>query len=498
MNMNAFYDPQLPQSSLAQADPQRSIPVNAPLAYRTGFEPMQTQSSHYSTWSQVNLSDYNSSQPQSVEFQQIYDVNQDPFPHPYSHTNCAATFISTSGPQTGSLPNLGSSYLRPGMELKSYNSSYNSYVTNSTNSIDEERASNGGPSRTKKRRQFSPEDREKIKMVRTLGSCARCRKMKLKVIFPLLLLPRQVCLRYSSAMEKHPAASAERYSAKLGHTTSRAAMIIYATLSWPVKASEPPSLLWKGLTEMIGNSEFDQETMFFRKYHWKFKTETKALQLKWTLPNGYSYNLPEIVVECQEYIPGHGDVVAAKWQVDGRVRSILLPTFACKDQKRLLEAVGEFLDAGRASVEADMMGQITDELERLTLSEAQRVAERGESDMILLALRIRANTILSAGWGTPIGDETLDIPEIVNPSAGHIGERPLPPAIDHQIDVAIWEFIRKDQQSLIKMLSDKLYYKSGRQPWLEIFLTFFISLANVQYVHGQALEWKKCQQQTVR
>ncbi len=249
---------------------------------------------------------------------------------------------------------------------------------------------------------------------------------------------------------------------------------------------------------MTGNSEFDQETMTFRNYHWKFRTETKALQLKWTLPSGCSSNLPEIVVECQEYIPRQGDVIAAKWQVDGRVRSILLPTFACKDQKRLLEAVGEFLAAGRESVEADMMGQITDELERLTFNEAQRVARRDQSEMILLALRIRANTILSAGWGTPIGNETLDIPEIVNPSAGHIGERPLPPAIDHQIDVAIWEIIRKDQQSLIHMLKHKLYYQAGRKPWLEIFLTFFVSLANVQYVHGRALEWKKCQQQTVR
>ena len=249
---------------------------------------------------------------------------------------------------------------------------------------------------------------------------------------------------------------------------------------------------------MIGNSEFDQEIMTFRNYHWKFKTETKALQLKWTLPNGCSYKLPEIFVECQEYVPHQGDVVAAKWQVDGRVRKILLPTFACKDQKRLLEAVGEFLDAGGELVEADMMGQITDELEHLTFNEARRVAKRDPSDMIQLALRIRRNTILSAGWGTPTGNETLDIPEIVNPSAGHIGERPLPPAIDHQIDVAIWEIIKKDQQDLIKKLKEKLYYKSGHQPWLEIFLTFFVSLANVQYVHGQALEWKKCQQQTVR
>ena len=251
------------------------------------------------------------------------------------------------------------------------------------------------------------------------------------------------------------------------------------------------------LTERTGNSEFGQEIMTYRNYHWKVKTETKALQLKWTLPSGCSSKLPEIVLECQEYVPRPGDVVAAKWQVDGRVRSILLPTFACKDRKRLVEAVGEFLDAGRESVEVDMMGQITDELERLTFKEAQRVGKRDRSDLILLALRIRYNTILSAGWGTPIGNETLEIVDIKNPSAGHVGERPLPPAIDHQIDVAIWEIIKKDQESLIHMLKQKLY-QAGHKPWLEIFLTFFVALANVQYVHGQALEWKKCQQQTVR
>ena len=238
--MTAFHDPQLPQSSLAQADPQRSIPVDASFAYRTDFEPMQTQSSPYSTWSQVNPSDYNPSQPQSEEFQQIYDVNQNLFPQPYSHINCAATFISTSGPQTGSPLSFGSLYPPPVMEPKSYNS----HLTNSTNGFVEDGISNGGPSNTKKRRrQSSLEGRENTQNVRKMGSCARCRKMKLRVMLPLLLLPCQVCLPYLSATKKPPAASAERYSAKLGPIRSRAAMIIYATSSWPVKVSEPPLLL---------------------------------------------------------------------------------------------------------------------------------------------------------------------------------------------------------------------------------------------------------------
>ena len=186
-NINAFYDPQMHQTSLAQADPQRPTSMNAPLAYHTDFESMQTQSTPCSPWSQVNLSDYNPSQPQSEEFQHVYDFDENPFLESYTHTNCPATFISTSGPQTGSLLYLGSSYPPQVMVPKPENS----HVTNSTNSFEEDGVSIGGPSSGKKRRrQFSPEGREKTKNVRKIGSCARCRKMKLKVIFPLLLLPR--------------------------------------------------------------------------------------------------------------------------------------------------------------------------------------------------------------------------------------------------------------------------------------------------------------------
>ena len=226
-------------------------------------------------------------------------------------------------------------------------------------------------------------------------------------------------------------------------------------------------------------------------------TQTKVLQLSWTLPNGRSSKLPELVIECQEFIPSHGDVISAQWQDKGRVTALTLPTYACHDKQQLLQAVGNFLEAGRAVLEIDMLDDITDELDRLTFKEAYRVAHRDQSSILLLALRIRANTILSAGWGTPVGDETLGIPEIVNAVTGHVGDRPLPPAIDHQIDVAIWETIRKDQESLIKELKRRLFQQSGRKPWLEMFLTFFVSLSNVQYVHGQAMAWMKSQQQTV-
>ena len=251
---------------------------------------------------------------------------------------------------------------------------------------------------------------------------------------------------------------------------------------------------------ITGNSEFDQETMFFRDYNWKQQghlTVTKMLQLKWTIPNGDSSKLPEFVFPCQEYDPRPGDVTKFDWQENGHVTSVPLPPFACRHRERILEIVGNFLRACQPIVDAERMNQVTDELERLTFSEAARIAKRDNSSMLQLALRIHNNTILSAGWGTPVGTETLGIPKFSNASAGHVGDRPLPPAIDHQIDVAIWETLLKDMQSLLKKLKQKLYNNKGSKPWLELFLTFFVSLANIQYVHGRATEWMKCQQQTV-
>ena len=184
MDMNAYYHPQIPQPSPTQADPRGSTQMSDPFAYYADSESMPTQFTPYGTWSQINPSDYSHSQPHSEAFQQVYNIDENPFRQPYNHIGHAATFISTSRPQTGSLRDPGSLYPPQVMEPKSYNS----HITNSTNSFEEDRVSSGGPSSTKKRRrQFSPEDREKIKGVRRLGACMRCRIMRLRVSFSLTL-----------------------------------------------------------------------------------------------------------------------------------------------------------------------------------------------------------------------------------------------------------------------------------------------------------------------
>lgn len=248
----------------------------------------------------------------------------------------------------------------------------------------------------------------------------------------------------------------------------------------------------------IGNSEFDQEIMAFRDYSWKSTTvKPKVLCLSWSLPTIASPKLPKLKIECNEFAKRYGDITDAVWQHEGRVRIVKLPCYACRDTSKLLCDVAEFLETGGMALERDLVDQVPNELERITLREAHRYADKYQSKLLKLALRLRTNTILSAGSGTLEGGETLGIQRVDDAAAGYVGDRPLPPAIDHQIDVAIWEFIRIDQEDLIRQLKKVLFQQSGHKPWFEIFLTFFIALANVQYVHGQAVGWMKSQLETV-
>ena len=247
-----------------------------------------------------------------------------------------------------------------------------------------------------------------------------------------------------------------------------------------------------------GNSEFGQDTMQFRQYNWKSSADhPRILNINWTLFDWNTRRLPAFTIECHEYMPRWDDVTEVKWQQDGRVTRMSLPTYACKDTEKLVKVVSDWLDAARQVIEVDLIGKVTDELERITISEVYRWAKKHDTDMIMCALRLRANTVLSAGCGSLQDDETLGIPKVKDAAAGYVGDRPLPPAIDHQIDVAIWEVIRKDQRLLITFIKRALFGTIRHKPWFETYLTFFTALSNVKDLHGQAVGWMNCQQQTV-
>ena len=180
MYMNGYY-PQIHQPSPAQAYPQGSIGLSAPSAHRTNSESVPTQYTPDSTGSQTNPSTYNLIQPHTEQLQPIYNMERHSHRQIYPQVSQPATFVPTNVIHNPSRLSPGS--LQPSPK--------------STNSFEEDGLSHGGPSGTKRPRQLSPGGRERAKNVRRMGSCARCRIMKLRASLPQLLLPRSSTLTIS-------------------------------------------------------------------------------------------------------------------------------------------------------------------------------------------------------------------------------------------------------------------------------------------------------------
>jgi hypothetical protein len=75
-------------------------------------------------------------------------------------------------------------------------------------------------------------------------------------------------------------------------------------------------------------------------------------------------------------------------------------------------------------------------------------------------------------------------------------ERPPPPAINHQIDVAIAQLNKRTERELLKALNAAIF-QPGIKTWYEIYLTFFVLLFNLEYIHGSGERYISSKLQTV-
>ena len=90
-------------------------------------------------------------------------------------------------------------------------------------------------------------------------------------------------------------------------------------------------------------------------------------------------------------------------KMEDRWRIWKLPTYSCDDTKKLVETNRKFLDEAQTAIEEDLVKQARNEFESLSSKEVRRYAVKNGNNTVQLALRLRVNTILSAGWGTTDG-----------------------------------------------------------------------------------------------
>lgn len=208
-------------------------------------------------------------------------------------------------------------------------------------------------------------------------------------------------------------------------------------------------------------------------------------------------DLPTWFVSVWEFEPRpHIDLIHEEWHINGEARIIKLPAYASPDTAELTQDLEKFVERCRPTMEKLMLHQITDELTLATFHEAMRYAEKNDSDLIKLALRIRTTALVSAGWGSLVGNETLGTQHIDGANAAYCGDVPTPVPLAHQFDVVFINSMRKMERQVVKLLKDRIF-RPKPKPWYEVFLTYFVMLTHLQFIHDQAAGFMKIREQTV-
>ena len=238
--------------------------------------------------------------------------------------------------------------------------------------------------------------------------------------------------------------------------------------------------------------------MAFKGYQYiNLDTPPKLVEIKWQLPIRIKLPLPTWFAPCREFTPRYNDLTHEEWQNGGQPVLVQLPAYASSDTADLTTRVEKFIEECRPAIQEHMLAETHDELAHLTFNEAIRYAKVHSSATIELALRVRTTAILSAGWGSIVGAETLGTPLVDGANLGYMGERPTPVALAHQEDVIFVNAMEKDERALVKMLRTKIFQKDPK-PWYEIYLTYFIMITHLQFIHSQAVNFMRCREQTVK
>jgi hypothetical protein len=246
-----------------------------------------------------------------------------------------------------------------------------------------------------------------------------------------------------------------------------------------------------------GSGKANQPRLKFIDYWWKTpNAPSKIVQLSWQLPDKTVLDLPTLEAPCQEFSPRPKDLLHEEWQVGGVLKKVDLPPYASSDTARLKENLEEFIEASRPKVHDMMLNGIEDLLTRLTFHEADRYAQTYGSDIIDLAFRVRTTAILSAGWASIVGSETLGTPNVDSAEQGYCGRCPAPVPLAHQLDVIFVDAMERDERKLVKRLKDILFKKKSKA-WFEIFLAFFIIMTHLKFIHTQAVGFMRSREQTV-
>jgi hypothetical protein len=150
--------------------------------------------------------------------------------------------------------------------------------------------------------------------------------------------------------------------------------------------------------------------------------------------------------------------------------------------------MGAFMESCHPLLEQAMMDRTTDDIVKLTISEAIRYSEIHQGSIIHEALRIRSGVFLLTTELAIQGNENLDVENIDGNTPSYFNI-PLPTVLEYQTDTAAILVLRDLQETVLKGLNKLVFCNDRTKVWYEVFLVTFVLLSTIELVYGKQQEY---------
>ncbi|KAI0615534.1 GAL4 multi-domain protein [Pyrenophora tritici-repentis] len=258
------------------------------------------------------------------------------------------------------------------------------------------------------------------------------------------------------------------------------------------------------------NGREHQEEAEFLAYDWIQNSQLYEMEIIWNLPGyGPIPNAQPLRIAFRPYSPKRGslDVATSVWSNrDGQVPSVEQPAYAIYDTANLVLAFERYFSSLQPAIEEWIFARIRqDEVAYHTYQEVVRMRRVTGSRALDLAMRLQCLSVVSQGYGSVFSNNIPGIREYDYRRLGRSDyeaydrkscDRPLPGAINHQMDVAAVKYLRKLEKLFVKELA-ALIFKPKIKPWYELFLAFYVIFWNLEYIHHGAQDYIKSKNGTL-
>ncbi|KAK4203007.1 hypothetical protein QBC40DRAFT_337852 [Triangularia verruculosa] len=196
-----------------------------------------------------------------------------------------------------------------------------------------------------------------------------------------------------------------------------------------------------------------------------------------------------VSVQCRKFIPCEWDVMEEPWPLPhGRAITMKSTPFACYDDGTTVTAVAGYIQSTKEALLHESLDGVSDELLLLSTAEAIRYCLKFKDSSVAIAMNIRAASFFSRTKMIITGTNVLDLPYFYDSRFLVNGGYPVPSMIDYQIDYMAITYMWGQMEMLVKQLKKLIFSKNQRKSWYEVYLTVFVLLQSLETVQARQID----------